>query len=309
MSFLIESDIDRRVFVYPIHYVSDAKSIVCIYELCKGDLHDKLFYANNKEDIRYVQRIYKQNLSSNFIDNLLGALEQMHKLHAVHEGIYNMDMKFENILITLNDEFKIGDIDGFGKKFNFGHITDSWSVSLYGARGCKEVENKIILDKHYGILNDLYGVLLIVVYGRLLVEDFKECIEMFAELQAKTIGAKYGQFVEVSTGQTLRSLKHQIFNGDVTRRNDLLCNVKYAKYRMILIRRVIKKYLWKFPQYKNAIEDISVEMEVFENMNLMERSKFNINYLLFTSKLRKFNEIPTDRMRIKVNPLKRARTR
>lgn len=308
MSFLLESDIDRRVFVYPIHYVSDLKSIVSIYELCKGDVHDKLFYTKNEQEVHYVQRIFTQNLSSNFIDNLLGSLEQMHKLHAVDEGIYNMDIKFENILITLKDEFKIGDIDGFGKKFYFGHITDSWSISLYGARGCAEVENKIILDKHYGILNDLYGVLLIVVYGRLLIEDFEACKEMFYELQVKTIGSKYGQFTEISTGKTHRSLKHKIYNGDVTRRNDLMCNAAYARYRMILIRRVMKKYLWNFPKYRNAIEDISIEMEVFENMDLMQKREFNINYLLFTTKLRKFNEISTDILKIKINR-KRVRTR
>jgi len=308
ISFLLKSNIDRRVFTYPIHYNSDPKSIVCIYELCKGDLQDKLFDTDLKDEqsIAYLTKIFRQNLSSNFINNLLGSLEQMHKLHAVDEGIYNMDIKFENILIDQNDDFKICDIDGFGKIYSFGHITDTWAVSLYGALGTT-MKDKIVLDKHYGILNDLYGVLLIVVYGRLLVENFASFKEMFCELQVRTIGAKYGQYTEPASGKPCRSIKHQIYNGDVSRKGKFICNVHYAKARMILIRRAMKKYLLHFPKYRNAIDDLSIEMQSFEEMDLMNKRQFNINYLLFTQKLKMLNEIPTRVLRIK-SP-KRSRTR
>lgn len=304
-------NMNRKIFNYPLHFISNVKFITCIQELCRGDMQDLIFGKDirdkhkRNQTISYIVNLFKKNLSSDFIKNVLITLEECHQLHCTDQGIYNFDIKFENVLIDENDNFKICDIDGFGVKNYFGHHTDTWCISLYGACGAPP-HQKHILNKHYGILNDLYGVLLLIIYGRVLIEDYQEFVEMISELNLRTAGEKYGHYFNPATGKEYPSLKHQIYKGDCTKYNNLKLNFRYAKCRMVLIREMMYKYLYSYPQYRNAVNNLSAEMRNFEVMDLMDRRSFNITYVSFTSKLCMLNDISVHKLRIK-SP-KRSRT-
>lgn len=308
---LIELDINRKIFNYPLHFSTNVKFITCIQQLCQGDLYDLMFGNDIKDKtkttkvISYVKHLFRKNLSSDFVQNVLSTFEQCHQLDSTDKGIYNFDVKFENLLIDGEDNFKICDIDGFGVQNYFGHHTDTWCISLYGASGALP-EHKHILNKHFGILNDLYGLLMVIIYGRVLIENYQQFVDMFSELQIRTTGSSNGHYVDVASGKHCQSLKHQIYKGDCSKYKNFNLNCRYAKCKMILIRKIIHKYMNDYPKYRNALDDLSAQMREFEKMDLMDKRKFNTTYVLFTAKLCALNSISVQKLRIKLP--KRSRT-
>lgn len=180
----------RGIFLYPYIFKYDEELDLVLFcmPLCRQDMFFYLF-----DDIRNCKhktivtkkaaRISKLFAKGDFLYHLTTQVCQYHIPEDDNRGIFNFDIKFENIFLG-KDVLFLGDIDGFGHGARFGTHTDSWCISLYGGEGS---DDQIVFNKRLGCINDLYNILLIIMYLYVLDDNYQSFLKYFREMEFKSV--------------------------------------------------------------------------------------------------------------------------
>ena len=159
---LYEMKVDRNLFVYPLGIIGNPEheQIFVLYELCeKRDVCDMVSYSQNYPvGEQQVVQAAQSFTNVNFLRQLFSELKRLHNYKNDDKGIFNFDIKFENLFVCVsNPQVKLGDIDGYGSAGGgFGVVTHSDAIAFKLER--LQRPERARLDKRLGMLNDIFNV-------------------------------------------------------------------------------------------------------------------------------------------------------
>jgi hypothetical protein len=266
VQLLKDIHLPRDLFIYPLEekYFGEGldKLLFVLYELCSGDVIEvmsKYFNTGNKENIEEekveVLKISNAYLSNIFLPKVLNVMKTLHNYKSNKGGIFNFDLKFENLL-KCGDKVKIADIDGFGSYGkSFGTVTPSDAISIFGSQGIENItkyqsdpnmiRKKNIYNKRFGILNDLFTIAFQTLFFRMLLHDSKIAIDFLNEMRDKVAG-----------GPNIQNYLAKPYFDSKNLWNNFDFHLTYVKKRLNLFYNVTQQYLQKLLVFRKMKEKI-----------------------------------------------------
>lgn len=261
---LYELKVDRNLFVYPLGIIGNPEheQIFVLYELCeKRDVCDMVSYSQNYPvGEQQVVQAAQSFTNVNFLRQLFSELRRLHNYKNDDKGIFNFDIKFENLFKCVsNPQVKLGDIDGYGSVGeSFGVVTHSDAISIFGLNGYNGPE-RARLDKRLGMLNDIFNVAFMFFFFKFYLIEKKLGIAYVNTMRHRASGENDDGFFYQEKNNVVEQKKSlfQSFYKDVyDRRNQLEYNKEYVTLRIRLFWRVTKKILQIFTKQGKLSEGL-----------------------------------------------------
>ena len=115
-------------------------------------------------------------------------------------------------------------------------------------------DRTLCVHKRLGCLNDIFAVVLLVLYLRLMAFDYKMFIRCYKEVSLKTYGSKRKGCFQNSNGQKEMTLKSFFYEKEEDKNNGEK-NIVYVQCRIQFIRNFLKSIKLLFQNMTSLIKN------------------------------------------------------
>lgn len=324
---LNELRVDRDLFVYPFGIAKNEvhEQIFVLYELCGNqDVCDLVTHSQanpcSEQQVRKVAQFFTQ---TSFLRKLFSELKRLHNYANDNKGIFNFDIKFENLLVCGNKgQVKFGDIDGFGTTGgNFGVVTYSDVVSVFGVND-KNFQDHVKWDKRLGMLNDIFNIAFMFFFFKFYLIEKTLGIAYVNTMRYHAAGEEdSGLYREERDNKVeVKKSLHKMFYSEYNLRYEMGHNIDYFTSRMKLFWQVTKKFLKtcfiKFGKLdKKVYNNLKSSFILLGDKTFKPTNEFTEAYDGFIKSLLEFDfsevherRIKRRRLRVERVPLKRVKS-